>query len=227
MLTIAIILAVLILIALLRFGVSVEYGEDGITAVATAGPFFIRIFPRKDKPDKVSGEKAKRRAEKKAKKKADKKTRKEEKSRKKKKEEEPEEKKAGGFEYFLVILSSAKTTLGRLRRRLLIKRLTIRFIAGNEDAAKAAMAFGAASAVAGVIVPVLEKNFRIRRRDFRTSADFCAVKPKIYINAAISLAVWEALYIVFALLPILTKRTKKKADISAQTSTGKEGKEYG
>ena len=209
MITLAIILAVIIIIALLRFGVRVEYSRDGITAFASAGPVTLKVFPRKPKPAKTDGDKAKKKALKKAKKKARKKARKEEKALKRKNRKPTEEKKAGGLEYFFVILSSAKTTLGRLRRRLLIKKLTIRFVAGNEDAFKTAMAFGAADAAIGAITPVLENNFRIKRRDLSVSADFTSEKPVIYVNAAISLAVWEALYIAVALLPLLTKKPQK------------------
>ena len=210
MITLAIILTVLIIILLLRFGVRAEYSEEGVFVVATVGLFSIKAYPRV-----VSEKKAARKAAKKA--------LKEKKTPKEKKEKKPEEKKAGGLDYFFVILSSVKTTLGRLRRRLLIKRLTIRFVAANEDPSKTAMVFGGADAVFGAVVPVLENCFRIRRRDFVASADFNATKPKIYLNAAISLALWEALYIAIALLPLLTKRAKKSTSIN----TGKDGLKNG
>ena len=228
MIALAIIIAVLTLVALLRFGVKAEYSEEGVSVAATAGPFTVKIYPRAAKDDKAM-EKAKRKAEKKARRKAAKKALKKEKAPKIS-EEDQKEKKAGGFDYFKVILSSSGKALGRLRRRLLVKKLTIRFISGNGDPSKAALAFGAANAAFGVITPMLEKSFRIRRRDFSASADFCSAKPKIYVNAAFSLAVWEVFYLAFALLPLLTKRPGKSNDestINDIKTTGKEGQENG
>ena len=204
MLALAIILAVLIILALLRFGVSAEYSEDGPVVTARVGLLSITVYPRKEKRKK--GKQKEDAVSRKEKKKAKKKT--------KKKEEEPKEKKAGGLQYFLVILSSIKTSMGRLRRRLLIKRLTIHIITANDDPSKAAMMFGGAYAAFGAITPVLEKHFRIKRRDFQAAADFSAEKPLIYVNAAISLAVWELVYIAAAILPILTKRPKSSAEKS-------------
>lgn len=228
MIALAIILAVLILIALLRFGVKAEYSEEGVSVSATAGPFSLKVYPRA-----VKGDKAKRKAQRKAEKKArkeEKKARKGQKVPKKTEDEEHVRKKAGGLDYFLLIVSSAKTALGRLRRRLLIKKLTIHFIAGNEDASKAAMMFGGANAAVGAVTPLLENSFRVKRRDLRTSVDFNAVKPAVYAGATVSLAVWEAFYVAFALLPILTKRPKEANEKSTGTKnkiTGKDGQEDG
>lgn len=212
MLASAIILAVVILIALLRFGASVEYSESGFSVKALAGPLEIRIFPRKEKPGKKAGKSGR-----KPKKPKEQKVR-------KPKENKTEEKKPGGLQYFLEILSAAKNALSRLRRKLLIKRLTIYIIAANEDPSKTAITFGGINAAYGVISSFLENHFRIKRRDFRASADFTAVKPKIYVNAAISLALWEAIYIALALLPIITKRPKKQNTIPTERNENKDGK---
>ena len=210
MLALAIVLAVLIIISALRFGVGVEYSENGLTVRAAAGPLSFCVLPRKEKP-------------KKDKKKADRKKHKEKPHKeKKKKEKKAGEKAPGSFRYFREILTASMTALTRVRRRLLIKRLTIRFISAGDDPSKTAMTFGGASAAFRVILPVLEKHFRIKRRDLRASADFNAEKPKIYVNAAVSLAVWEAVYIALALLPLITKRPKKS---KAKTDTTKRKEE--
>jgi len=195
MIAIAIVIAILVLLALLRLGVSVEYSEDGLTVILRAGPLRLRAYPRFEKPEKAR-KKAARRAKK-----------------VKKEKKKPEKKRPGGLEGFLEILRVAKTMLGRLRRRLLIKHLTIHFTAASEDPSKTALMFGGANAVIGAIMPALEHNFRIRRRDLRTSADFNASAPGIYVYAAISLAVWEAAYIAAALLPLLVgAKTDRQTD---------------
>jgi len=204
MIALAVVVAALVLLALSRFGAAVEYSEAGLTVTARAGPLSIQVFPRKEKL-----EKARKRAAKKAKK-----------PRKAKREKKkPEKKGPGGLKSFIEIFSAVKPSLNRLRRRLLIKRLTIHYVAADADPSKTALKFGGANAVFGIAAAVLEKNFRIRRRDLRASADFNAPESRIYVNAVISLAVWEAIYIVFTLIPLfldgggakrMAERTKRK-----------------
>ena len=202
-----IIIVIILLLALLRFGVTVEYSADGVSLTARVGPLPIRIFPRKEKPGKA----AKVKKEKKAKK-------------KKKKEEKPKEKKPGKLQTFLDLLAAVKKTLGRLRRRLLIKNLTVHLTTGGEDPSKTAMIFGAASAAFGAFTPMLENTFRIRRRDFRASADFDAAEACIYVKAAISLAVWEAVYIFLAILPAILTIAGKSSDKAVGKEVQKNGK---
>jgi len=203
MIVLAVILAVLTLIALLRFGASVEYSASGLAVTVLAGPLSLQVLPKTGKPvsekkkarqEARKEEKAKRKAEKKAKRKAEKKAR-----------EKPGEKKPGALDAALELLPAIKTMLGRLRRRLLIKKLIIHYTAANEDPYKAALTFGAANAVIGTIVPFLENNFRIKKREFRAFANFCDAQQSIYVNAAVSLAIWEAAYMAFALLPAAVK----------------------
>ena len=180
MTTAAIILAVLVILALMRFGVSAEYGEDGFLLTARAGFIKIRVFPRKEKPKKVrkpakTAEKAQKKPEKK--------------------------KKPGRLKPLQDMLPSIKTALSRLRRRILIKNLVIYYTAAGTDPVKTAMSFGGASAVFGTVTAGLERSFRIKRRDLRAFADFETDEPGIYVNAAISLAVWEAVYILIAIVP--------------------------
>ena len=209
MIALAIVVSILILLALLRFGVSVEYSADGLVVKILAGPLRLKAFPKKEKIVSASKE-AKRKA------------RKEEKDRKKAEKKEKaktEEKKPGAMGTVLELLPAIKKTLGRLRRRLLIKRLVIHYTVAGDDPYKTAMTFGNVNAAIGVVLPVLEKAFRIRRRDFRAVADFSSSQQGIYINAAISLAVWEAVYIVFAILPagirVLTNKgtTERKEEL--------------
>jgi len=191
MTALAIILSIIVFFMLLRFGVAVEYGDEGFIVSARVGPFRLRIFPKKEKPG-AAGRKARRKA------------RKQGKSKKKKKKEEPKKQMPGSLREYLDMLPPVKNMLSRIRRRLLIKRLAIYYTAAGTDAATTALTFGAANAVMGAMAPILENSFRIKRRDFRTNADFTSAEQKIYVHATISMAVWESIYIVFALLPILT-----------------------
>jgi len=200
----AIVLAVLILIALLRFGLTAEYSGDGFSLMLSAGFLKFQILPAKEKSLKQMNKEGKKKEKKERKKK--------EKARK-----EPEEEKAGALQTVLRFLPGICKALGRLRRRLLIKRLKIRFIAADGDPYKAAMAFGASSALTGFVTPLIELCFRVRRRDIRTAADFTAVEHSIYINAAISISVWEAIYVAIAVVPALLTLSSKTQNKSNMT----------
>jgi len=190
MIALCIIAAIIILIALLRFGAVAVYNADGIIVTVKAGPFSFRAYPSAEKPED-------------AEKKALKKARKEKKAKKK-----PDEKKPGGLKTFRDMMPAIKKSLGRLKRRLLVKKLTIYYVAAGEDAAMTALSYGAANAVFSAVAAMLEAHFRIKKRDFQAFADFQAKEQRIYVEASLSLAVWEAVYITFAFVPVLLKMKK-------------------
>ncbi len=200
MIPLYIVLGVLLLIALLRVGVSAEYGEDGLTARAYVGPVPITLYssqPRKPKKEKPKKKK---------------------KAKKEKEAEEPAAEKPGKLAELKKMLPAIKKALSRLRRRLLVNELTVYFIAaGSVDPAKAAMSFGYASIGYGVIEPILDKAFKIRKRDLRTAVNFVADEPYIYVKIRLSLAVWEVLTIAAALSGLLLSSMKRS------TSTRKAG----
>jgi len=174
MLVAGIILLILLSIALLRFGFIVEYSDAGLQMWYKIG--FLRFSLADDGKEKKP---------------------------KKKKDKESAVKLPGNFSAFIDIFNAVKTALDRFRRRLLIKELTLYYSAAGEDAAKTAMTFGAGNAVFSFLLPVLDRNFRVKKQDLRVFADFESTEPKFYANVRFSLAVWEAFYIVFAFLPIL------------------------
>jgi len=184
-------MSIFILLALLRFGFIVEYSEVGLEMWVKAGFLRLRL---KDKDE-----------EKKPKKKKP----------KKKKEKKPGKKGPGGLGGFFDILRAVKKSLDRLRRKLLIKQLTIYYTSASDDPSKTALQFGAANAVFGAIIPALERNFKIKRRDLRAAADFNAKENGIYAKIVVSIAVWEVVYIVFALFPLITAMAKSKPDIKS------------
>ena len=210
MLALLIIIIVLFIIALLRFGVDVEYSSEGVTVKILAGPFSLTVFPQKeDTPEQ---------AEKKAHKKALKKSKKE--AKKIKAKEKPPFKMPGGIKGFLDMIPPIKNMMRRVKRRIRINNLTIYYTVAGSDASKTAMTYGAVNAALGTLSPLLDDHFRVKHRDFRTSVDFISAEQKIYVNAAISLAVWESVYIAFALFPILKiflRRNPAKKDAAKKT----------
>jgi hypothetical protein len=186
MIALAGLFAVLLLLALLRVGVTAEYGADGLKLRAFAG--FVRI-------SLLRGTQKSKKA----------------KQVKKQKKEKPE-KKPGRALDLRAMLPAIIETLGRFKRKLTLKRLIIRYTAAGDDAYSTAMAFGGASVGLGFLTPILENNFKVKRRDFQTSADFTAPEAYIYVNATLSLAVWEIFYIAAAILPAFLKSRGKKTE---------------
>jgi len=197
MIVLAVVLAVLILIALLRIGVTAEYNADGFFLTAHAGLLSIRLFPGDQKP------KVKKRVRK-----------------------APKIKMPGKLKPFLDMIAAAKISLERMRRKLLIKELTIHFTAAGDDPAMTAIMYGAANAVFSSLTPLLENSFRIRKRDLVTFADFLAPEHTVYFNAVISMAVWEAAYTGIVLLPP-SARLIKSMIVRKDRRDRKEGKEHG
>jgi len=190
-----IVIVILLFIALLRFGVRAQYSTGGVLISLIAGPFSLKVYPTEKDP-----EKEKKKADKLAKKNA----RKE--KRKKPKKGAPEI----SFKDIMDMIPHVFKMLGRVKRRILISQLIVHFTVGGSDASKIAMTYGAANAAVGELIPVLDNNFRIRRREISFDTDFISGKQTIYAKVAVTLAVWELFYIVFALLPIIGIVFRKK-----------------
>ena len=213
MIVLAIIIAAIGLFLLLRFGVSVKYSQDGLEVVAKVGIIPIKIHPSDKKP------KEKKKKEKKSVSElADMLLR-----RKK------DDKKPGKFETFLQLLKLAKNILNRIRKKLLIKNLEIHFVSAGKDPMQAALMYGSANAVYGVLEPILKEHFRLRHFNFTSDADFEKAKPLIYVNATFSIAVWELLYIMGALIQkpkekIASKKETKNINNQTRKETTENGK---
>ena len=216
MIVFAIIIAVLFAFAMLRFGVKIEYSDTGLFVAAKVGPISKRIVPLPDKRLKKKKKKAKIKAKTKSAKQKEIITQSDEKKRKLIEKSAKDKKKLpGDFEKFLEIFKAAKSSLRRFRRRLLIKQITLHYEAAGGDPSKTAMAFGAANAFFGVITPVLENNFRIRKRSFTSGADFESEKQKVYLKAILSIALWELIYTALTMLPLLKIVIQKRKDDKA------------
>ena len=208
MIVLLIILAIILTIALLRFGVVIVYGETGLNIWVRAGFLSFRIIPEKEKKVKKP---------------------------KKVKDKAKLDIKPGSLNELLDMLPPFKNMLSRLKRKLLIKRLEIHYVAAGSDPSNVAMTYGVANAAINMMIPILEDNFKIKKQNITVKADFESEKQKIYVKLAISIAVWEAIYVVIALLPLLfsilfskvPERPKPSMKIDQQNQQRKEVKENG
>ena len=197
MVALAIVLAVLILLALLRLGVFAQYSEEGFLLRIIAGPLRFTVIPKK--PGKTGKEKPP-------------------KKKKEKEEKPPKEKKGGPIELLKKYVPPVIDTLGRLRRKLRIDMLTVHFTSAAEDPFDAAMNFGRVSAAEGALIPLLENAFNIKRRDIGTGISFDGGGDKIYLEAKLTLALWEIIYIACGMLPALKRANTESKDRKVDTN---------
>lgn len=167
-----IIVLALLLIGQVRVGARAVYGAAGPEVFLRVGAVYKRIFPlKRDKKQKG----------------------------KKKRDEgeagERKEQKGGGFARFKAFLPIIGDTLGRLKSKLSVDLLEIRFTAASGDPATTAMMFGGFYAGLGTVLPALENIFKVKKRDISADADFSAREPTVFARAALSLRIREILYI--------------------------------
>ena len=161
-----IILAVLMLLAMVRVGGAAEFSAGGMIVWVRAGGFRWKVYPKKKRKEKE--------------------TRKARKAKPEKEGEAPRHKPGGAIETLRRFLPLIGEAAGELKRRIRIDTLHLDFVAAAPDAAMAAMAFGGANAAVGMIWPIFEQNFDIRDHRIRTTVDFQAGKPMVYLYAAFS-----------------------------------------
>ena len=177
---IAAILAVLVcLLVLVRLRVVGVYGEEGPSLTVGLGAIPLVKLPRPRGMKKTKREKRPKK----------------EKKPKEKKEETEGKNKGGpvpGFRSLLPIITKA---LGKLKKRLCIDELTLRYLSAGDDPASTALMFGGANAAAEVLVRAVESLFRVKKRDIRTAVSFTESKPRVYVRLKLSVSLGALLWI--------------------------------
>lgn len=169
-----IILLALWLISLIRIGGRVQYGQAGLFATALAGPFKIQILPMKPKKEKKP------------------KTGKRPKKEKPLKEKKPaSEGQPGTLTRVKQLLPVIAQFCGALKRKIRIDDLELQLIWGGSDPAVIALGYGQANAVLGMLWPVFDHNFKVKRHAFQIDMDYGASRPTVEIQAAVTLTVGQ------------------------------------
>ena len=115
------------------------------------------------------------------------------------------------------LVGLALELLGQLRRKLLVRHLTLHAFFGGRDAAKAAIGYGRAWAAIGAVLPVLENTFRIDERDVGAYLDYELKQPRLLLDLDVRMRVGTLMGLALGagvrLLKIFTtdKQNKKKA----------------
>ena len=83
----------------------------------------------------------------------------------------------------------------QFRRALRIDRFLLCCAIATEDAAKTAMAYGAAAAGVGMFLPLLEESLRVREKDIQITCDFEKTESQIFLEIQVSALVFQLLII--------------------------------
>ncbi len=177
----------LLLLILLLLPAHVRARYDGTLMLrAGLGPVDLQILPG-------------RKQEKKPKKRPDK-------AKTKKKAEKPAKvKKKLMLDEIFSYVRLALDALGKMKRRLVIRRLELGLDVGGADAGAAALTYGRVAAGISALYPVLQRNLRIRKTDIRVDAAFD--RKEIGVLADVTVAACP-LRILFAGLLILIEYWK-------------------
>ena len=171
-------LLVLWLISLIRIGGRVRYGQAGLFVTALAGPFRIPILPAKPKKEKDV-------------KKRPKKEKKPEPPMAEEHEKAPKKDQPGTLSRLMQLLPIVGQACGSLKRKIRIDELELELIWGGGDPAAVALGYGRANAALGMLWPVFDHNFKVKRRSFQISVDYSAAQPMAEVQAAVTLTVGQ------------------------------------
>lgn len=166
-------LGILILLGSVPLGVFVRYDSGGLLVRIVAGVLRFTVIPLPKKKKKVPKEKKEPSPA-------------EEKKTPPKPAEEPE-KKGGSLRDFYPLIQVGERFLNQFRRKLRVDDLVLKLTLGGDDPCDLALNYGRAWAALGNLVPVLERFFHIRRRNFEVQCDFTSEETLIEAQAKLTM----------------------------------------
>lgn len=164
----------LLVLSMIRLGGKVKYGPEGFYACVFVGPVKIQLIPSKSKDSKQNTKKQPKK----------------EKKRAKDKTAEQQEKPGmlGRVAELLPVIGEAA---GALKRKIRIDYLNLNVIWGASDPASAALGYGKANAFLGMIWPILDNNFRVKKCDWHIDVDYGKTMPEFTADAAITISLGQ------------------------------------
>ena len=166
-------LGILILLGSVPLGVFARYDSGGPLVRIVVGVLRFTVIPLPKKKKKVPKEKKEPSPA-------------EEKKTPPKPAEEPE-KKGGSLRDFYPLIQVGERFLNQFRRKLRVDDLVLKLTLGGDDPCDLALNFGRAWAALGNLVPVLERFFHIRRRNFEVQCGFTSEETLIEAQAKLTM----------------------------------------
>ena len=175
-------LGILVLIAILPVGASVEYDSNGFHAAVIAGCIHIPVFPREKKEKKEEKVKPQPKPKQVAKATG--------------KKSHSKKKTGGELRDFLPVLDRILDFLSVLPHKLRITQLDLVLVLGGGDPCDLAVNYGRGWAALGNLVPLIERAFVINKRHLEVECDFLAESTKVIARMDISITIGR----IFSLL---------------------------
>lgn len=192
------ILLFLLFILGLRVTVVIDYCGDIFVRVSTLGITVFRIPASKKKPKKKGN------SEKANKSKKSKKSKNEAEADNSEEADKPKKEKptlSELIDLLKLVLDSVGKPLKKVFKRIVISHLNLAIVCGGEDAAKAAINYGAANYLLSVVLNLCDEWFTLKEPDeIRLDVDFYKEKVEVKCYVEIRLTVGSALAFVFTLL---------------------------
>ena len=125
--------------------------------------------------------------------------------------ENGENKQAGGNDRELLgMLKYVIDAVGKLLKSVRIRDLRVNATVASRDPFQTAMMFGGSAAGVGILLPLIEQNFRLEKRTIRVDADFESGESKITLFAHCSVRVVKLLAIAIVLVYHYLKEQRLK-----------------
>lgn len=189
---------ILFVISCFRAGAAVDYSEKGLFVTVKVGPFRIQVIPAgnaKKRPEKPLEEGSQVGAQK--------------------------TKKSAGetlqmLKQYLPLIGDAA---GRLKRKLRIDHIFLHLIWGNPDPASAALGYGAANAAMGMIWPIIDHNFRVKKQEIHIDLDYNLAVPVVTTRVQLTMTIGQlvafAVCLGYKVLKIHLGASREKTDEKA------------
>ncbi len=233
MVVLIILLALILLVFFVPYGIDVSFEECVLRVKVAAGPIRIQLFPRKPKT-KHQLERERHKKEKKEKKAAAKKAQ-EEKKKAEKPAEQKEETSADetvkvkkerrlDFETLMALLEMALHALRRLFRSFSVDYFKLHCVVAGGDPYNTAMVYGYLCSAVEALPGIGGEGLAVFRRDISVTPDFMADKPEIAVRIVITLQLFKIVHLAVAFIvefiawKLRVRREKKAAAIEERTS---------
>lgn len=198
MIAVAVIVAIVVLITLLRVGILVIW-DGSLTLKFIVGPLRFTISSDKEKAEKtISDEKT---------------------EKQKKKSKSGSKQKSPWPKVLLSNWQELLELIGRVLRMPLLDPLVLKVTFGGEDPASGALNYGRAWALIGALMPFLERNFTIGKREIDVQLDREAKEMSVYAKAALIARIGQCIRLAISALILFirlyneTKQTEKAVQV--------------
>lgn len=202
MVVLLIILAILLLIFAVPYGVDVIYAGGKVRLGVKAGPFRVWLLPKKAKKPKT-GKALEREQRRQAKKDAKKLARQKAKAAKKAAAEQDQTqtvkaKKPLDVPFLVALLKMGAHAIRRFFRSFTIDRLQLRYTVATRDPYDTAMQYAYLCAGLSALPGIAGDVIHVRRRDVRVDMDFTTEKPTVEGRLTVSLQLFRLVHVAVA-----------------------------